>query len=97
MDSHDLYSFRLMKDKETGEAVFIAYDKANNMKRTYKRNWATLTLPDFEMWFNIIYDKNKNAANYFATWYYSYNKALFNEAKKTQFYKEYFDVEVSLE
>lgn len=97
MNSHNLYSIRLMQDKETGEALFIAYDKSNNLKKIYRRPWVTLTLPDFEMWFNIIQEKNKDAANYFAAWFYGYSKTLFNPAKKTQFYKEYFDVEVSLE
>lgn len=97
MDSHDLYSIRLMQDKETGQALFIAYDKANDMKRTYRRFWVTLTLPDFEMWYNIIQNKNKKAANYFANWYYKFKNALFDDVKKNDFYKEYFDVEVSLE
>lgn len=96
MFEHDVSSFRLMKDIKTGEPVLIIHDNFMGVKKTYTRPWISMLLNDFDYWYKIISKKNKNAADYLGNWYRGYMLAIVNNTK-TDFFEEYFDVEINLE
>lgn len=97
MIPHDVYTFRLTTDGDTGEPIVLFFVNYKKCIQTHRRELKNLSEEEFKEWNEDIYKKNKDAAAYFSTWYWCYNfMDLNNKEQYKNFLKEYYDVDVSL-